>query len=1588
MPKIRLYDKNENDLVTKKSGILNLNVKSQLNKKDFITGKYLFPDVGTIPVKNAEPYDDRLTLEFKSLDNVNKILGVPLIPIEDTNDFYISTLNLNSIPNNNLNINRRFNENILSKPNVFDIKQYDNTSATTAEKYISDNELITQITDVVLYTPYKESITEDSFTSEFENVSVFDDINYNVKNLETFEIELDFTNKHDLYLTNTQAAFRSNSYNVDVTTANEDALWSTQYNFKKGTQQSITSHLLTNAYWNQELKRWEYNVSNIGHISTQNLINSNLKFPSNLTAEQTENSGIESVNDTVYFVNNYIDNSFITTTNFNDKNDAISKNSGKLFGQVSDTFGFPKDNKWNPTSNHLIKLSDYISDDFEVEKIKLTGNISLKSETSSIRGNVQPMLGFNDTDELRAQSLTFSTYKNKDKLNNDNITTGVSFYLLDISHDENDKLQEKINFAYIHNNKNNGDNNVLDYENTGTLIDVNNAELLNINKYDAMSNNFHVIDAEGMFEYRTLTSLNNYRYLTSKYNIVSRKSPTSFYCLENINNITQDDPSDTSIKFRHYYKDDFNDDILGLEENITTIDSRFVDVNDRTYEKVGKNLITNINLVFTNNINADINDNSLRYDKLVTKIVPDQLEIENFNFNIEKALSNTYTSDYASEDDFSVRSNFSTNNNLYNDKIMILDGKFNEKNITINSSITENKESIKMLSETGKDSSYSLLTKNISYTLKPSSTIVFGVNAFNGFNSLLSYIKLKDKIKIKFYGKSKRQTSNESKRSSAIKKTLTSNLIFKEKKLQVASYNSSSNILDSVQPSIDYIFENYLGKQFTTKKDALNLYKENDEIRKFIFTENESIASDNVVNDWHKKYYFSKNQLSYKSKDYTTKFKYKDSCVYFDDNTYSVGGKIYNAGKSFRNSAEYSDKIRNSSYESSIKEYFVPYSNVNDASTHTGVSYIDVENDFKNENAAYKENTQSSKIIDSDYLLTLQPLNIPKIYSSYTDDDSRNSYETSWCLVYEFEKETNDSYDFINNIYENVKAKDPDHVKSIQFKNISGIENSIVLDNITGYDILYDRSFVTSIYLNTITSITNPIDESISEVGFPGYHNFKYLLYKPNLIEIDQDFIDPLGYRIKRERIHLVIPIPKNNSIYDDEFTEFNFDSQVNTNIIKNLNFNPSNIYYNNNHDITDFTNFTDEAGMPDPLKLTIPFTVKIFAYSAIGPNRYIDNSPIYTYNIADNAGENDEFTRIKFTGFVNNDSNDILKTLPDDYKEFYNKKIMSSLSTVIPYELFALNPLKYLEDFKPSVNKKSNFDVMIGNVYVSSIYKKSFNTYIKTSLSLVYSIRTIADVNSLINVYGVISNLSHHERHVTNENLLCGINLEDELRVFEPRLDRQNKQFSLRMTVPYFDVLMSQSKPFNSGSEIIFYPTFLSIKSEFLEKDTITAINSGSEDLLITHGTPITLNDNEINTKSKYFVYGYNNNIRRNSKMPFDKIEGYRFGVMSPTEKNLQVHVSTTSYGQFSDISYDTITYPEIKTKDKKIIYNVTKSYYDENYVNMTHDQIFNRLNFVGSNKDENSAHFYPFIESATEESLESLYWFACLIIKKLLGA
>ena len=29
------------------------------------------------------------------------------------------------------------------------------------------------------------------------------------------------------------------------------------------------------------------------------------------------------------------------------------------------------------------------------------------------------MLGFNDTDELRAQSLTFSTYKNKDKLNKD-----------------------------------------------------------------------------------------------------------------------------------------------------------------------------------------------------------------------------------------------------------------------------------------------------------------------------------------------------------------------------------------------------------------------------------------------------------------------------------------------------------------------------------------------------------------------------------------------------------------------------------------------------------------------------------------------------------------------------------------------------------------------------------------------------------------------------------------------------------------------------------------------------------------------------------------------------------------------------------------------------------------------------------------------------------------------------------------------------------------------------------------------------------------------------------------------------------------
>lgn len=1564
MPKIRLYNKDSNGNVIKKSGTLNLNIKNQLDKKDHVSGKYLFSELGTEPVINATPYDDRLTLEFSELDNVNKILGIPLIPVDGTDNFYISTLNLETIPNINLNEKRLFNENILSKPNTLNIKNYDHESSQTATKYITDNELIEQITEEISYLPYKESFEESSYTSDFEQNTIFDDINYNVKNLDTFEIVLDFTDNHDLYLTNTQLCFRRNSYDSFISDAHEETTWASQFNFKKGTQEAITSHFLTNAYWNNVEQRWEYNNNYLGHLSTQHLNDVNLKFPSNITGEESSDTGLNSINDTVDFVNNYITTSFINTTTFNDKYNSLPNKTKQILGVIDETYGFPKAKKWNPTTNQLIDLSKYISKDFEVEKVTISGNISVKAEIPEVKGNFQPIAGFNDNSTTRNEEFDLNSRKHKFS------NLGVNFYLLDVKPNQKNTINDKIEFAYIHNSKHNSLNYVSNYSNTGLFLDEDNNEFSDINKYDLLDGSY--ISPAIDLEYRSLMSLNNLYYQKNDFNVIAERNKTNFYYLKNANNITENDPFDTNIKFRIYTENDYTGDLLTQQDDIFNIDSKFIDTQDKTYEESENNLLTNINLLFTTNSALSYFKDYVKYDMLYN-VQSEEIEVNNLQFNVNKTLTKHKISGNAAEDTYAVRSNLlldDLSGQKVDDEIIILSGKYtgsdvkkaNDKEVIIDKLNNE-----VMVSRTGKKSSYDIFTKKDTYTLSPNSKLVFGVNSFNGFNSLPSYLKLKDKIRIKFYGKSIESKKNESNTTTAVKKTLTNNI--QDQKPKVFKKSLTNRIcLDSYHPSVDYIFENYLSKQYTTAHDALNIFKNNDNIKKYIFSENEENISDFVTTDWHKKFYLSKNKTNYKQKKYSSISKDKNFNTYYDTDTYSINSNIHDASKALRSSDEYRNFFNaSSSYESSVKEYFLPFGNNTDETKHPGLSFIkNIDNTFTNENFAFEEDNNKSIEINADYVLTLQPLKIPNDYSTYSVNDSRNDYETSWCLVYEFVKESNESYEIINSIYTSVTNKDNiDYRQKINFENVPGIDQSTVLQNVKGFDIIYDKSFTIDLYLNTkFTQVPVPYK-------IPGYHKFKYLIYKQINKVIDTNYTNNLEQYIKSERIYVVIPIPKNNNIYNN--IDFNYETQINVNSIKDLDFLPNYHSYNNNHNITDFTSFTGETGVPTSLKLKVPISS---SYISIYPDVFVENSLIYTYFITgDDADTFGAFTKMKFTSYNNNDNVSLLlNKLPSDYKYFKNKRLYNSISTIMPEQVFATDPVSYIDNYKNYINNdSSDFEnkVLYGNTYVSNIYKQKGDVFIKTNIKLVYSVRDIADVSDLIVLHGIISDLRYHTNYVSDENLLNGIYLNDNLRVYEPRLKNQNFQYDLKMSVPYFDINLSQKKE----NAYIFYPSFFSIKSIYLNKTTLGNINLGNEDLLITHGTPITVDDNDINTKSKFFIYSFNNNVKRKYKMPFSKIEGFRYGIDLPVEKRMCVYVSTSSFGQFADMSYDSVTYPEIDIERKEFKYNVTKEFYDETLTRITNEQIIERDNFIGSNKDENSAHYYPFVESTNNSNLEYLY-------------
>ena len=792
MPKVRRSNPKVfvNDVLQfqEKSGNLSNSFKKSLDRKSF--------EIGTLPINQKisgkkleiidHSFDDSTVFEFVP-QQINPRLGVPYFPI--------NSQPLNNIPAlhdaiivhhrsaNDLNayteimslLNDDFRSNFflaggfmtesstlldidskrkLSNTPIFSYpnKLSDFSTLVHARKSFIESTLRSEDLDIYLekqnvhetYEPFDETskiiVFGEDQNWEEKNVNNVD--SYHFKNSKQIKIDVDFEQSPNALLINTANTKVNN-------------------NFIELDNRTVTRFSQNTAYWNFSNNRWEYinaeddNGNNItpgadGFLSAGDF-SLVLPLPADTSLDIDVPVGNLNVNNTMTLHSKITNN--ITSPSFR-----LNTGNPTNLMQTTSSSGFPNDFKWNPNDNQTLKMSDYITSDFMLEKII----IKFKTKTS-----------------LKINSNAFTADLTDNSFSDDESYYGLSFFFLRNNKFLNKTLNNKIsNIDYYYETFGQGDG--LDFDPDNILSDNSNS----IDKVNGILSN-----GKTFKEFNNFFDPNNDDTKNGK--LLNFVSKTSSFQVPSVDeqNVLVVNQTDTNVnneidlidnEFSSFYfltdvSSNFGNDHIKIAANANDFgNSNFENAyalneiaeNSGPGSSSFRDIISLTNVMFTGgNLDSEFTA-MIENDKNIDLVVGRSDQIQ--SIEVKANLKRSRNIKYFDESIF-------FNNDLTN--TFIFEGKNEELNysrIFNSKNIAENIQSeyINAIDYPLVEVNQTNIIEEYNYLLKPSDEIIFGISSYGNGNLISTTTELFDNIDIILVGKEVENINNED-YSKSIRKVIT-----------------------------------------------------------------------------------------------------------------------------------------------------------------------------------------------------------------------------------------------------------------------------------------------------------------------------------------------------------------------------------------------------------------------------------------------------------------------------------------------------------------------------------------------------------------------------------------------------------------------------------------------------------------------------------------------------------------------------------------------------------------------------------------------------------------------------------------------
>jgi len=859
---------------TKRSGNLGNAIKRRINKQSF--------EIGSLPINQRftgqkidtimNYFDDSLTFDFLNNNNqrIDVRLGVPYAQQQSAGGFYPDFILDNPIISNdyyrlyenqntaeigaqslfvaNNHANRRLsNSNVFSTPNTFQNLNINNNADFIY--YSKDYNIFKKASklnqkNIDLYLdkintyesikPYNETNKIIEFKDSQWQTTNTGKSDYNISESKQISLELGFNKNNQgspaILLDTANNFINQNKISLDHVAITRFSQHTSYYNFSNNT--------------------WDYlhhysNYPGNNNVFGDNGIND---LPYSKDYLQTINSKEDfeqKIGDYIKYSNK------ITSPSFRAKTTYTPNRNYSSIMKISDNSGFPYQEKWSPESEQTLKMSDYITNDFMLEKIKIKCNIRAQSKLNP--------------DSIAALDLS-----------NDDAYFGMSFFFLrNFIEDEYTKIK-KNNITYHMQTNATGENipDWLENDIYDTVFAESSETLTKIN------DDFEII--QGNFQKNEISY--NVTISNHELDLDPRTNPNDFFGFANLTEALDAEGSDSRQIRISNNSNDFDNNIF-----TKIFDIEAVSKQTRPYQ-TNRDLVSFNNVIFYNlNINNDELDflnNNKNIDILAPILNKEAPSEMTFEFDLKRTSNEKHT-------DESIFYNTSSGNN---ENLFIFEGKNTQNNSTrifdlqnINQKLEAyyNNVNYKMYS-----GSYLDNIQNYNYLLKPSDELVFGITSYGNGNLISTLVELYDNIEIVLIGKEVNENFYRDE-SKSIRKVITSNIdmsksnqeninsLNKNKSyfssdnriLKDAKTNNNIYIYDSILPDFYQIFNlkekvlYYRGQQFelgSTFVNNVTLF-ENDSTN---YTDPDVVISNIFSNDIYDKYLFKEYENNQKFNNY------------------------------------------------------------------------------------------------------------------------------------------------------------------------------------------------------------------------------------------------------------------------------------------------------------------------------------------------------------------------------------------------------------------------------------------------------------------------------------------------------------------------------------------------------------------------------------------------------------------------------------------------------------------------------------------------------------------------------------------------